>query len=587
MPILVSSFIFFIIDGAILSNVLAHAEDLGGNLSKSLDEEADIESELDAQENSVKNEAAPNKADKTLEDEFSESPDEITKDAKAEDFGEEPIEPEKIEQAEAPVEEPTEITEAPKQEVVEPAVEPELLKAETESPINDEPNLNYEAKLHDIYKNYYSTQVPEDKWNELIQSKSAEQYRIQKDDNLWDISKTLFGDGNYWPKVWSLNSKIQNPHIISTNNTIQFVLGDIANPPAFNVTENSDSSIDSEGKISKMKITHTKVKSVEGAVVEGDVAGSSTTEEPEPEIPAPLKVSKPVLKNMPTSFPEWQNPLEEGKFDELGFSYERRKILDIENSLFLSSYISEDEPEFIGTVSEIESGGRITSSYQYIYVSMNKGTAQPGETLLVIANRGRVQSVNEVVKGFLGYGIDVQGEIKLIEQVQSIDNDSDIDTFRALVLKTVNPVTVGGLIIRDKIEKVKITDQGRKLKIAAQIIGGGYFSRRLVYADESIAYLNKGAEDGVLVGDILSIHANMFVRNPDSRIDSHIVPVGLMRIVRTTPHFSTAIVVKSASSILTGDVTSVTYDHNQEVLERPTSQSLRKSRRLDDEPVTK
>ena len=39
--------------------------------------------------------------------------------------------------------------------------------------------------------------------------------RSPKGDTLYDISKRLFGDTKYWPKIWALNNgKILNPHLI-------------------------------------------------------------------------------------------------------------------------------------------------------------------------------------------------------------------------------------------------------------------------------------------------------------------------------------------------------------------------------------
>lgn len=130
----------------------------------------------------------------------------------------------------------------PAEDSLESPLEPQSEALETqayEAPTyqSDDPDLNYEAKLHDIFLNYYNAKTPEAEWTTLVGERHSERYQIQQGDTLWDISKTLFGDGNYWPKVWSLNTSIKNPHLISPNNSIRFLLGDESEPPAFTVTK--------------------------------------------------------------------------------------------------------------------------------------------------------------------------------------------------------------------------------------------------------------------------------------------------------------------------------------------------------------
>src|SRR5687767_5145447 len=57
--------------------------------------------------------------------------------------------------------------------------------------------------------------ISDTQWNEIAGSKTSETYEIQKGDTLWDVSKRLFGNAYYWPKVWSLNTGITNPHVVA------------------------------------------------------------------------------------------------------------------------------------------------------------------------------------------------------------------------------------------------------------------------------------------------------------------------------------------------------------------------------------
>jgi hypothetical protein len=61
-------------------------------------------------------------------------------------------------------------------------------------------------------------------------------YVVQKNDTLYTISKTLFGDSKFWPKIWALNrSSILNPHYIYPNMKIYFYSGDAESLPTLSL----------------------------------------------------------------------------------------------------------------------------------------------------------------------------------------------------------------------------------------------------------------------------------------------------------------------------------------------------------------
>lgn len=50
-------------------------------------------------------------------------------------------------------------------------------------------------------------------------------YQIHRGENLWLISKRLFGNPHLWPKVWQLNANIGNAHFIYPQMELQFTPG--------------------------------------------------------------------------------------------------------------------------------------------------------------------------------------------------------------------------------------------------------------------------------------------------------------------------------------------------------------------------
>lgn len=421
-----------------------------------------------------------------------------------------------------------------------PVAEPEGEKDFFAKPVNDEPNLDYEKRLHEIYTKFYSQKTSDEDWNALIGERKAEAYGIQKGDNLWNISKTMFGDGNYWPKVWSLNTTISNPHLIVPQNSIRFVLGDESGPPVFTVTEAAEPEAE--------PVTEESAKVAE-------MRPEEKNSPDEPDIPPPLNRSRPVLMKIPPSFPPWQVGKKQEDYDEVGIDYAKRKISEIKDRIPLASYVVEEKINSQGTIHEVETGSRIASALQYLYVLVEPGAANVGDTLVVYRDSGAVESVHSSIKGFLGYSIEVQGEIQLVERLPDSDDVEGRELFRAMVVKVVNPVTIGSSLMKGKMEYFDLREKGERSQVVAQIVGGQYFNRRQVYGGESIAFLNRGSNDGLQPGNLLSIRENREVRDRTTAVRSNVRPIGWLKVIKVTPNLATAVVIRSWSDVVTGDVT--------------------------------
>jgi LysM repeat protein len=109
-------------------------------------------------------------------------------------------------------------------------------KADATANLNpDDPDLALEKKFNDIYNKYNINPTPDDVWG-AASSKAANVYVVQKGDTLFSISKTLFGDSQFWPKIWALNkSGITNPHNIAPGTKVLFFPGDGSQAPSLSV----------------------------------------------------------------------------------------------------------------------------------------------------------------------------------------------------------------------------------------------------------------------------------------------------------------------------------------------------------------
>lgn len=68
---------------------------------------------------------------------------------------------------------------------------------------------------------------------------APEYYVVQDGDTLWDISSKFLGNAYYWPRLWSINEQITNPHWIYPGNRIRFTLGTLLEPPEVGLEGNT------------------------------------------------------------------------------------------------------------------------------------------------------------------------------------------------------------------------------------------------------------------------------------------------------------------------------------------------------------
>lgn len=106
---------------------------------------------------------------------------------------------------------------------------------DTSSLSPDDPDLSLEQRFNDIYNKYNINPTSDEVWG-TASSKAANVYVVQKGDTLFTISRTLFGDPQFWPKIWALNNEgITNPHIIAPGTQVFFYPGEAGAAPSLSI----------------------------------------------------------------------------------------------------------------------------------------------------------------------------------------------------------------------------------------------------------------------------------------------------------------------------------------------------------------
>lgn len=386
----------------------------------------------------------------------------------------------------------------------------------TSSVTGDSPDFEREQRFNQIYLKYNSQPTPMDGWEEAASKRGAQSYKVQKGDTLWGVSKTLFGDAFYWPKIWALNNQeVFNPHEIDPWMQIHFYPGDVNEPPTVTVTEDAAAA----------------------------PAEAPAKKEKEDAIPAP-KPRRPIVRTLPPSIPLYKWDLVNRPPPKIDVVEVMRK--PFEPNYALSYYVVEDAIAGVGEIKETELGLKSAGEFQYIIVKVNDPSQK---NYKVVKEIGRIPEKPTRENQPIARVIEVQGEIEVLQEV-----NAKASLYRAIVHKTINPIEVGAKLVPGTIEYVNAGDETPAPGPAVRVIGSQYAADRKMVDQGGLIFLDGGRQKGLQEGTVMSVLADPRVRVPETKARVNPRTVGHVRIVRVTPNFATAILTSITDDIRTGDM---------------------------------
>lgn len=361
----------------------------------------------------------------------------------------------------------------------------------------DEPNYQLEDRFHKLYKEYHENPTPDEVWGQAYSSTAPRQYEVMKNDTLWDISKVLFADPFFWPKIWSFNMNILNPHEISPGDVIRFMPGTLQTPPAIAVKE-------FQGLALPESAPSRPIAQLPDSLPQYEVVLPSF---------APPEIIQPDLSAL-TKIPPMPLPVE---------------ILD-------------QSPSMQGQIVEIEEGSRLAADTRDLFVKLEPGVS-----------RGVYTVVKNIERNKLGFIIQYRAEIRVMERINDREN-----IHRAKLLKNIDSVEVGDYIVSGSIPMVNVEDVPTAEEAPlVRIIGGFRSPTDLLYSPFSFVFINAGTRQGLEVGKALRIYQDPKIRLSNSRVLRAYREVGKLRILRVQENTATAYILKSSTEIREGDFAGV------------------------------
>ena len=349
----------------------------------------------------------------------------------------------------------------------------------------------------------------------------TETYTVQKGDTLWDLSNKFLKNPWYWPKIWSLNPGIENPHWIYPGNALKVKTG-----PG--------------GKAS--------VAQVEGQA-SGDDAESQDRTEAAPSLPPKPKNDAPDLAVSRAGKREFANS---------GVSVSGRLAFQPPNALKVkpAGIISNEELLSSGEIDGSFEEKAMLSPHDTAYVKFKGGT-QPkvGARYALFRREGKIR--HPTTHKDVGEKIKVLGEVKVI----SVRGQ----TATIYVLDSSEEIERGDLIGSWTNTDQKSVEVKPNTKSVEATILAADNNDLSALGEYHTVFIDKGKADGVEEGNTFVVHRKgdglgSFGGPADVPVQGEGYgamaeeTVGLLVIVDVKESVSTALVLKSIRELRPGEI---------------------------------
>jgi LysM domain-containing protein len=341
-------------------------------------------------------------------------------------------------------------------------------------------------------------------------SASAERYTVKAGDTLWDLSGRYLNNPWYWPKVWSYNPEITNPHFIFPGSVLRFYPG-AEQAPA-------------------------RVEQVQG------VASA----------PAPLEGDLEAPQELDDfSRADMKKPQEIGDADDVAVVGPYKVGYVPPKGLYArrDSFVTKGELERSGTITAAFEEKLLLSLHDRAYAKFARaGQVKPGEIYVLYKTDRAVR--HPVTGELFGYKSTIIGSARVVA--------TDATAVTVEIAQAFDPIERGTLIgpWHDKIVK-QVQRRPNQVGMDGFIIAA---QQDLVseIGEHHVVFLDKGRQDGVEEGNVFTVirsgdpygrEMNDIQRDPNLPREE----VGTLLVIDAQASSSSALVVKSLRELYVGD----------------------------------
>jgi hypothetical protein len=338
-------------------------------------------------------------------------------------------------------------------------------------------------------------------------------YTVRPGDTLWDLSGRFLNNPWYWPKIWSYNPDIGNPHWIYPGNVLKF----------FPSAEEAP----------------TRVEPVDPEVATG-------LEQPEEDdfAVAPLEDVSKADMNAPAKLDG--DLVSYGGTRKAGYYVAPRTQL-----IRHDTFVTPKELDESGAIKAAFDEKMMLTMLDRAYASF-KGDApvRVGETYLIYKTERPIYRPGTKVKELIGYQSTVLGAARVV----AVD-----DTAATIIITSAAAPIERGAMLGPWVDKL-VTPLKRKPNGTSQggMIVGAPYEVLTQLAQHQVVFIDKGTSDGVEEGNSFTVvrSGDLRLQSPNTPLNDPSLPkedVGDLLVIDARENTSAALVTKSIVELFVGD----------------------------------
>lgn len=396
-------------------------------------------------------------------------------------------------------------------------------------------------------------QITDSEWNEVATAAQVSSYTVVKNDWLFKISKRLFGSGFYYPKIWSLNSYITNPHFIEPGMVLSFTTGSGTNAPEVKLGTFTDDELNStpgttgSGNATDLAnfgedvapkwIDEKKELSDQGIYFQ--YASEETMED----------LAKAGQEALNREYENYEPPRNEfdvivpKNYDKSGFDKNSRIFYSFKEGFYLSTFVSTNIVQDFGAVVNGPDENIFFTQTDRAYVKFDESVnAMAGDKFSVYTSGGKQKHPNSDREGFK---YSIVGHVKLLRKIR--------DKWEVEFIEVSGTPQRGDRITAytPKIERITRTYNSRLVEAA---ILATYEPVQAIIGFGNVVYLDRGRADGVEMGNVFEVYGFKDRLTQKNITDQPTYKVGELTVITLTDNFATAIVTHSNRDFYAGDI---------------------------------
>ena len=411
---------------------------------------------------------------------------------------------------------------------------------------------NEEKELIEVAKNL-SGQISNNEWSEIATAAKVDTYTVVRNDWLFKISKRLFGTGYYYPKIWSLNSFITNPHLIEPGMVLSFTTGSMGMAPEVKLGTFTDEELAAQpglvnladagdfanfGEDSKPKWLDDKSE-LQNQGIYFQYASEETMDDLQ-------KLGKQALNKEYEGYEPPRSDLDmivPRNYDKSGFDKNSKITYSFKEGFFLNTFVSTNIVQDFGKVTNGPDENIFFTKLDRAYVEFDESmNVVPGDRFSVYSSSGKAQHENSDREGYI---YTIVGQIKILRKVE---NKWEVEFFEVSgTPQRGDRITV----YTPKIERITQTYNSRVIEAA---ILASFTTGQTILGFGDVAYLDRGRADGLEMGNVLEVYGFKDRALGKNITDQPTYKTGELTVISLTDNFATVLVTNSSRDFYAGDI---------------------------------